>query len=158
MAKNYEELLKALEEKKAARKAVRAEMNQFLSDNKLKMGNHSNHEDAKIAKGWKKLQEKYDKAKAEVEALEVDVKAAKPKKEREGKYDYPEDCVTADDKKKFRAKMRSKAKAAEKGEKKADKKAEKSDKAEEGKKAEKKADKKADKKAEKKADKKAKLD
>src|SRR5690606_3416418 len=53
----------------------------------------------------------------ERDGLQEEVKATKPKKEkaeRPSKYEYPADCVTADQKKKFRASKRAEAKKADK--------------------------------------------
>lgn len=160
MAKNYEKLLEELEAAKTARKAARGNLNDFLAEKKLKKVDHSNHEDPKIAKAYNKLVAEVDKARANVEKLEVEVKESKPAPvKRAAKYNYPDDCTSKEDRKKFRATERAELrrvekaekKASEKGEKNADKKAPKK---EEVSKKQEKTSKKADKKAEVKSDKK----
>jgi hypothetical protein len=109
----------AKEEKKAARQALK----EFEAEKGLKhREDHSENEDGKVAKQWKKLNAALQTAITAEEEAEAAGKALKPKKEREAKYDYPEDCVTAEQKKKYRAEARAAAKKAAKGEAKAEKK------------------------------------
>lgn len=117
-AKTYEQAQEELASAKATRKECNEAMAEFLKENKLKKGeDYSGHSDEKIAKKWKKLAAAQTEARAAVTAAEEAEKALKPKAERASKYEYPEDVVTADDRKKYRAKMRNAAKAAEAGEK-----------------------------------------
>ena len=108
-----------VEAAKEALKGAKAELTKFTE----KHGDAP--EDEKLAKKLNKLKANVDESEKAVRAAK---KAAKPKKEkaeRQSKYDYPADCTTAEQKKKFR----TEARRAANGEAKAAKKAEKAEKA-----------------------------
>jgi len=108
----FDSATEQLVEVKADLKDARGEMTDFLKANKLKKGqDHSNHETAKVAKGWTKADNKISKLEEDRTTLQDFVKANKPKKERESKYSYP-DGLDADGRKKFRTQIRAKAKRA----------------------------------------------
>lgn len=111
-----------MEAAKANHTEVKAAYKKFLKANDLKEGEDS--DDPKIAKKLKTHLKAVKEAEAAIKAAK---KAGKPAKaERVSSYDYPADCVTAEDKKKFRTKARA---AAKKGEKAAKKDAKAADKA-----------------------------
>jgi len=125
---SYEEATTAAETAKHEKKAARQALKEFEAEKGLKhREDHSENEDGKVAKQWKKLNAALQTAITAEEEAEKAAKDLKPKKEREAKYDYPEGCVSAEQKKKFRAEARAAAKKAAKGEVKAEK-AEKSSK------------------------------
>ncbi len=111
-----------------------------------------NPKDAKKVEKLSSLIEKKEKAIEEAQAWLKENKPKKSKEPRALKYDYPEDCTTADQKKKFRQEQRAAAKRAEKaaakgekaekGESKKDKKAKAAAEEEPSKKDKKKKDKK----------------
>lgn len=120
---SYEEATAAAATAKEEKKAARQALKEFEAEKGLKhREDHSENEDGKIAKQWKKLNAALQTAITAEEEAEKASKDLKPKKEREAKYDYPEDCVTAEQKKKYRAEARAAAKKAAKGEAKAEKK------------------------------------
>ena len=155
----YEEAVELTKAATKTRQEASAAKEAYAKEHGLKTKkDHS--DDPKHGKAWKALQKVYKAAKAEEEAAKETEKGLKPKVVKSSKYEYPEDVITADDKKKYRAKMRASAKAADKKEakgEKSDKKAskeEKSDKKAKPSKEEAKAPKeeaKSDKKAKKKA-------
>jgi hypothetical protein len=139
---SYEEALEALEAAKAEQKAARTALDSFGMKNKLPKGkDHS--ENKEHGKTWSKLNKAWQTAKDARMAIEEAAKALKPARaERTSKYEYPEDCVTADQKKKFRAAQRAEKKRAEKGETpKKEKKVQKEEKAQKPAKADKKSEK-----------------
>lgn len=121
----HEEAVANVEATKTSLKEAREALRTFKQDNGIKRD--AVPEDAKIKKELDKLVSAADKAKAAADKAKETEKAIRPRKERSSKYEYP-DGMTADEKKKFRAKARREAKA---GEKKADK-AKETDKADSG--------------------------
>lgn len=119
---NAEEAKAFVSTKKGELKTAKEELRAFEKENKLeKGGDHSGHE--KHGKKWSKMNKVVESLRAEIEAAENWAKENKPKKEktpRAVKYEYPKECVTEADRKKYRAKMRAQAKSeqkkAEKGE------------------------------------------
>ena len=150
--RNYEDIKKDLETAKATRAEARQALKEFSKTNKIKEGTEASEiAEKKTRIAYKELVKAVTASKDAVDKLSTEAKENKPVKERETKYNYPADCTTGDQKKKFRtlerARLKREAKeAAGGGKAKSEKKAEKS---------EKKSEKKAD-KTEKKADKKAK--
>lgn len=163
--KNYEESEELLKSSKEEREVARSEFKDFCSENKIKKGEEPT--DAKLLKKYNNLKAQKEKKEAAVTEVIDWRKENKPKKEpkvRETKYNYPDDCKTIIDKKKFRASERARVKReakeaagggkkekapkvekkANKGEKQAEKEAPKKSKAE--RRAEKKAAEKAGKK------------
>lgn len=129
--KNKAEAKEALATAKEERKAAFAELRAFEKENSLAKG--EDHSASKVGKKWAKLKAAYDKKVTASDAIEEAMKGLKSEPTvRPSKYTYPADCVTAADKKKFRAAARA---AAKKGDKPA--KAEKTDKKAKGKKEEK---------------------
>lgn len=119
---SYGEATTAAETAKNEKKAARQALKEFEAEKGLKhREDHSENEDGKVAKQWKKLNAALQTAITAEEEAEKASKDLKPKKEREAKYDYPEDCVSAEQKKKYRAEARAAAKKAAKGEAKAEK-------------------------------------
>jgi hypothetical protein len=111
----FESATAAAEAAKTKRQAARKVLDAFMEKNGLKAKkNHA--DDAKHGKEWKKLHDIWSAAKEAQEAAEKEAKSLKPVTERAVKYDYPADVVTADDKKKHRAKMRALALKEAKGE------------------------------------------
>jgi hypothetical protein len=110
MAKlTFEQATEAVVAAKAVRSASRKAVDDFVAANGLKTKkDHS--EDPKHGKAFSKLHKQWKKDKEAHEEAEKAAKALKPQVERASKYEYPADVVTADDKKKFRAKMRTAAK------------------------------------------------
>jgi hypothetical protein len=111
-----------VDELKSIVKDAKVALTTYYKENKLKR-DEDYTDDAKHGTKIGKLQKTIEKAESKLaEALEEDApkgKEKKTKKEsssagRETKYDYPADCVTAEDKKKFRIQAR---KAAEGGDK-----------------------------------------
>lgn len=104
---------------------AKQELKQFSKDNNLAAKeDHSSH--AKHGKTFKKLSESIAKKRKTIADIDEWMTANKPakkeKSERKTTYEYPADCTTDSDRKKFRAKMRSQAKSSEKGEAKPEKK------------------------------------
>jgi hypothetical protein len=115
----YEQATENYESAKAARQKARKAVEKLATEKGLNgKADHSNHKDKTFVKEYKPLREAWLAAKeAEAEAESV-MKGLKPQSARKTSYEYPADVVTAEDKKKFRAKARA---AAKKGEKAADK-------------------------------------
>lgn len=116
---NVEEAKTALPQLREDAKAARKDLKSFCKENKLDYEvDHS--ADEKHGKKYGKLKKAVDSTKKAVESAEEFVSSNKPKKEKKervSKYEYPADCTSAGDKKKFRAAQRAAAKRAEKGEK-----------------------------------------
>lgn len=127
------------------------EIKSYRKENKLEKDTDYS-EDPKHGKTWKKLAKAVSSKEETIAEIRTWMEENKPKKEkvqRESKYEYPEDCTSEDDRKKFRAKKRREAASAEKeaAEPKKEKKASKEETAAEEPKEEKKS--KKDKKASK---------
>lgn len=140
--KNYDEATKAVDESKKVRTAAKEALEAFCKTNKIKKGTPSSEVDKKLRGEYKTLTAAYQEARKAVDEASEAAKALKPAKVRETKYDYPADCVTAEQKKKFRTAARAAAKRAEKPAK-ADKPAKSEKSAKENKKSGKKAGKKS---------------
>lgn len=104
-----EQATEAVQLKKDAVKTAKAELRAFRKENKLKPDDVPG--EVKIIKSLDKLTKKLDEAQAELEAAQEVEKSMRPAKGRAAKYEFPADCVTAADKKKYRAKKRREAKA-----------------------------------------------
>lgn len=103
-----EKLIAAKEKMVEAKDALVA----FNKANGLKKGEDaSNHEDAKIAKSWKKLKETLDDRAKRVEKYQALTKGAKKTGQapKAAKYNYPADVTSGDDKKKYRSLVRQKS-------------------------------------------------
>lgn len=113
--KTYEEVVEAMELQKTNLSTLKTELRDFRKENGIKKGKVS--DDKKIAAQVTKKEAVIEKAQAEFDATKLEAKALKPQKDRVSKYEYPADCVTDKDKKRYRAKMRRDAKAPKKDEK-----------------------------------------
>lgn len=109
--KTYEEALEALETAKANLGEVKEANREFKKENKIRRNKPI--EDEAIAKKLEASEAKVDKAREAMEAAKLNAKELKPRKDRVTKYEYPDDCVTDKDKKKYRAKMRREAKKSD---------------------------------------------
>lgn len=90
-------------------------LSKFAKENGLKKGeDHSNNEDAKVAKGYKKVKAELEEASGRVDKYSAMYKEAKKSSGGgagiKAKYNYPKEVKTGDDKKKYRAETRAKAK------------------------------------------------
>lgn len=106
-----EKLGRAKERLAEAKDAV----SKFAKENGLKKGeDHSNNEDPKIAKGYKKVKAEMDEAAGRVDKYTSMYKDSKKSSSGvagvKAKYNYPKEVKTGDDKKKYRAETRAKAK------------------------------------------------
>ena len=109
----YEEAVKKAEKATETRKAAQAAKETFASENGLK-AKKDHSEDPKHGKAWKKLKQAHLDAKDAEIVAQAAAKELKPVTVRESKYEYPADCVTDLDKKKYRAKMRAEKNKADK--------------------------------------------
>jgi hypothetical protein len=107
----YEQAVEVVEEKKATLKTAKAEAREFRKENKLRPDDEP--ADEKVAKKLGKVNAAVEKAQKELDEAMAKAKELKPKTVRESQYDYPEG-MTAQEKKKFRAKARAEARRAEK--------------------------------------------
>ena len=119
MAKKFKNLEEALEAQKEAKETVK-EAKQALTDyftkNKLKR-NQDYTDDAKHGAKIERLQKEIDKASntlADVNSQVSSLKPGKGKAGREMKYEYPPECKTAEQRKKYRIEQRKKANNADK--------------------------------------------
>ena len=119
MAKKFKNLEEALEAQKKAKETVK-EAKQALTDyftkNKLKR-NQDYTDDAKHGAKIERLQKEIDKASntlADVNSQVSSLKPGKGKAGREMKYEYPPECKTAEQRKKYRIEQRKKANNADK--------------------------------------------
>lgn len=113
----YEQATENFEAAKAARQKARKAVEKLATDKGLNgKADHSKNEDKAFVKEYKPLRQVWLDAKAAEAEAEAAMKKLKPSSARNSKYDYPEDVVTAEDKKKHRAKMRAAANKKEKGE------------------------------------------
>ena len=124
MAKKFKNLEEALEAQKEAKETVK-EAKQALTDyftkNKLKR-NQDYTGDAKHGAKIERLQKEIDKASntlADVNSQVSSLKPGKGKAGREMKYEYPPECKTAEQRKKYRIEQRKKANNADKPKKEA---------------------------------------
>jgi hypothetical protein len=109
---SFEEAQDKLLKLKDAASASRSALQSFTKKNNLSMKEAP--ADKKLKPEWEKLTKAYSEARTKRDAQEEAVKALKPKAERASKYEYPKECVTKEDKKKFRATQRAAANKAEK--------------------------------------------
>lgn len=125
----YEEAVQKMNQSKNDLKTATKELNAFRKANQIKRGEEP--EDAKLKKEFNGLMRNIEKLEKEVEAITAKVKELKPATARTTKYEYPEVKdeksgqmreMTAQEKKKFRAKARSEKKKLEKGEEKGEEK------------------------------------
>lgn len=124
MAKKFKNLEEALEAQKEAKETVK-EAKQALTDyftkNKLKR-NQDYTDDAKHGAKIERLQKEIDKASNTLSDVNSQVSSLKPgkgKAGREMKYEYPPECKTAEQRKKYRIEQRKKANNADKPKKEA---------------------------------------
>jgi hypothetical protein len=106
-----EKLTSAKEKLMEAKDALKA----FCKENGVKATeDHSDHDDEKLAKKWKKLKAEVDEKQARVEKYTTASKDAKKSGGGgvKGKYNYPKDVKNGADKKKYRTEIRAKAKKA----------------------------------------------
>lgn len=132
MAKtSHEELVKQLEAAKATHTEAKEALKDFRTENEIKKGTDPSEVTGKAGKEYGKLVKAAEKAAEAYEKLKEAEKENRPRKERQSKYEYPADVVTAEDRKKYRTKMRKQsADDAKPGkEKKSDKKASKKEEA-----------------------------
>lgn len=112
MAKlTYEGAVSKLETAKENKTKAFEALKQFKADNGIKKGAEP---EKKYKKEFDKLTKAYEEAGALVDNYKEKTKELKPAKERVSKYDYPADVVSADDRKKYRAKLRKEAKGESK--------------------------------------------
>jgi AAA+ ATPase superfamily predicted ATPase len=110
--KDYDEALAQLETAKEKLAEVKTDLREFKQEKKIRRNKPV--EDKEIAKELGVKEKAMEDARQEVEDAKAAAKELKPRKERVTKYDYPKDCVTDKDKKKFRAKSRRDVKKAAK--------------------------------------------
>jgi len=111
--KDYDEAVQQLEAAKTDLSEKREALREFKTENKIKRNKPV--EDPAIQKQLETHEGAVEKAREVVDAAKAAAKELKPRKERVTKYEYPEDCTTDKDKKRYRAKMRREAKKAESG-------------------------------------------
>lgn len=109
--KDYDEAIAQLEAAKATLAEKKEILKEFKTENKIKRNKPV--EDEKLAAKLEKLDEAVTKARDAVDVAKEAAKDLKPRKARVTKYEYPDDCVTDKDKKKYRAKMRRDSKKAD---------------------------------------------
>tara|TARA_R110001599_G_scaffold15757_1_gene65357 strand:+ start:24070 stop:24621 length:552 start_codon:yes stop_codon:yes gene_type:complete len=113
-AKTHEDAKTAVEAAGASRKEAKAALNSFLQENELRKNvDHSGKlEQPGLQKKYDKLRAAWTSAKELETTAKANEKDSRPRKERETKYNYPSDCTTGGDRKKFRAACRAGAKRA----------------------------------------------
>jgi hypothetical protein len=109
-----EQATEAVALKKDEFKAAKAELRAFRKEKSLKPDDVPGEE--KVIKALGKLEKKLENAEKAYDEAKAVLKGMKPSNTRKSSYDFPEDCVTAADKKKYRAKIRREKKAALKAE------------------------------------------
>ena len=107
----YEQAQEAADVKKEALKVAKAAARDFRKENKLRPDDVP--EDQKLAEKLVKLAGKVEKAQKEYDEAAEAAKALKPKAVRDSKYEYPAE-MTAQEKKRFRAKARAEVRKAAK--------------------------------------------
>lgn len=113
---SHEEAKENLSTTKEELQVAKDELKSYRKEHKLEKDTDYS-EDAKHGKTWKKLTKAITSKEEAIAETRTWMEENKPKKEkvaRESKYEYPADCTSEDDKKKFRAKMRREAASAEK--------------------------------------------
>ena len=119
--KNLEEALKAQKEAKETVKEAKQALTDYFTKNKLKR-NQDYTDDAKHGAKIERLQKEIDKASNTLSDVNSQVSSLKPgkgKAGREMKYEYPPECKTAEQRKKYRIEQRKKANNADKPKKEA---------------------------------------
>ena len=114
--KNLEEALEAQKEAKETVKKAKQALTDYFTKNKLKR-NQDYTDDAKHGAKIERLQKEIDKASntlADVNSQVSSLKPGKGKAGREMKYEYPPECKTAEQRKKYRIEQRKKANNADK--------------------------------------------
>jgi hypothetical protein len=114
-----EELNQALEAAKADLATAKENFKKFLTKNNLKAG--VTPKDEALAKKLAGLEKKIATAEKGVKDAKKALKPKKEKAERVSKYEYPADCTSAEDRKKFRTSQRNAEKSASKKSTKAEK-------------------------------------
>lgn len=109
-AKTHEEAMENVTNLQAEVKEHKAALTAYFKDNKLKR--NDDHSDSKHGKKIAALEKKIERSREKLEKAKEAAKALKPKKERASKYNYPEG-LTAEERKKYRAKMRAQEKKGE---------------------------------------------
>jgi len=112
--KDYDEALVQLTAAKEDLAEKREDLRNFKTENKIKRNKPV--EDEAIKKQLETKEAGVEKAREAVDAAKLAAKELKPRKERVTKYEYPDDCTTDKDKKRYRAKMRREAKKEAAGE------------------------------------------
>ena len=119
--KNLEEALEAQKEAKETVKDAKQALTDYFTKNKLKR-NQDYTDDAKHGAKIERLPKEIDKASntlADVNSQVSSLKPGKGKAGREMKYEYPPECKTAEQRKKYRIEQRKKANNADKPKKEA---------------------------------------
>ena len=114
--KNLEEALEAQKETKDTVKEAKQALTDYFTKNKLKR-NQDYTDDAKHGAKIERLQKEIDKASNTLSDVNSQVSSLKPgkgKAGREMKYEYPPECKTAEQRKKYRIEQRKKANNADK--------------------------------------------
>lgn len=112
--KAYDEVLAKAKAKKEELAEAKKDLRAWKKENKIKRNKPV--EDEKLKKALEKKETQLEKLTSEHEKALKAAKDLKPASSRRTKYEYPADCVTDQDKKKYRAKMRREKAKAEKGE------------------------------------------
>lgn len=112
--KTYDEALTQVEGLKEQLSEAKNDLREFKKENKVKRNKPL--DDPKLAAQLEKKEALVEKLRLQMDELKETARELKPRKDRVTKYDYPADCTTDKDKKKFRAKMRRETKKAAKGE------------------------------------------
>ena len=116
--KNRDQALEMKSKLKAEKETAEGELKAFRSENKIKKEAKVEEVDKALRGTYKKLKATYKGIKDNLQAVNdylAENKAAKEKKPRVAKYDYPAG-MSSEDKKKFRAKARAEAARKLKGE------------------------------------------
>lgn len=109
----YEEATEIANQKKEELRTAKGEFKEFRKENKLKADTEP--EDPKLAKQYGKLSKAVEAAEEAYNTAAEEAKKLKPAVTRASQYEYPEG-MTAQEKKRFRAKARAAARKAAKGE------------------------------------------
>jgi len=110
-AKTYDEATANLDAAKTTLSDAKEVVRTFKTENKIRRNKPV--EDEKVAKKLEALEAKVEKAREAMDITKEIAKDLKPRKDRVTKYEYPADCVSDKDKKKYRAKMRRDSKKAD---------------------------------------------
>lgn len=134
--KTHEEALEAQKVAKENVKIAKTALTEYYTKNKLKRSEDYT-KDKKHGEKITRLQTEIDKKSETLEAINNQVKDLKPAKagaaDRVTKYEYPADCVSSEDRKKYRIAQRKAAEGGDKPKKEKAEKEPKADKASKGK-------------------------